>query len=109
MVGRVASSIDWWSCPPPLPFWIPAFAGMTRGVARVYAGSESRTCFHSNRSCRLLQAHQGLKMGGWLADILYGGSGLGEGTGLPEAGDKPQRYISPTPPLNSDPVSGFGA
>ena len=48
-------------------------------------------------------------MGGWLADILYGGSGLGEGTGLPEAGDKPQRYISPTPPLNSDPVSGFGA
>ena len=38
---------------PPHPFWIPAFAGMTRWVAGV--------CFHSNRSCRLVPAHQGMK------------------------------------------------
>ena len=33
----------------------------------VYPGSESRTCFHSNRSCRLVPAHQGVKIGciGW--------------------------------------------
>ena len=45
----------------PLPVWIPAFAGMTRWVAGVYPGSESGTCFHSNRSCRLVPAHQGIK------------------------------------------------
>ena len=38
----------------PLPFWIPAFAGMTRWAAGAY--------FHSNRSCRLSPAHQGIKM-----------------------------------------------
>ena len=28
---------------------------------RAYPGSESGTCFHSNRSCRLAPAHQGMK------------------------------------------------
>ena len=46
----------------PLPFWIPAFAGMTRWAAGAYPGSESGTCFHSNRSCRLAPAHQGMKI-----------------------------------------------
>ena len=27
----------------------------------VYPGSGSGTCFHSNRSCRLVPAHQGMK------------------------------------------------
>ena len=30
-------------------------------VGPVYPGSESRRCFHSNRSCRLAPAHQGMK------------------------------------------------
>ena len=47
----------------PLPFWIPAFAGMTRWAAGAYPGSWSGTCFHSNRSCRLSPAHQGMKIG----------------------------------------------
>ena len=34
----------------PLPFWIPAFAGMTRWAAGAY--------FHSNRSSRLAPASQ---------------------------------------------------
>ena len=46
---------------PPLPVWIPAFAGMTRWVAGTYPGSESGTCFHSNRSCRLAPARRGMK------------------------------------------------
>ena len=29
---------------------------------RAHPGSESGTCFHSNRSCRLVPAHQGMKM-----------------------------------------------
>ncbi len=38
---------------PPLPLWIPASARMTN--------SESGTCFGTNRSCRLVPAHQGMK------------------------------------------------
>ena len=40
---------------------------MTRWAAGAYPGSESGTCFHSNRSCRLAPAHQGVKIGciGW--------------------------------------------
>ena len=30
---------------------------------RAHPGSESGTCFHSNRSCRLAPAHQGMKSG----------------------------------------------
>ena len=66
-----------------LPSWIPAFAGMTIGgplidgdaangrmrstAGAVYPGSESGTCFRTNRSCRLAPAHQGMKIGciGW--------------------------------------------
>ena len=32
-----------------------------RAAGAVYPGSESRTCFHSNCSCRLVPAHQGMK------------------------------------------------
>ena len=39
---------------PHLPFWIPAFAGMTRRVAGVY--------FRTDRPCRRAPAHQGMKM-----------------------------------------------
>ena len=37
------------------------------GDWRAHPGSESGTCFHSNRSCRLAPAHQGMKIGciGW--------------------------------------------
>ena len=46
-----------------LPIWIPAFAGMTNSVAgTIHPGSESGTCFHSNRSCRLAPPHQSMKM-----------------------------------------------
>ena len=37
-------------------------AGMTRWAAGAYPGSWSGTCFHSNRSCRLSPAHEGMKM-----------------------------------------------
>ena len=37
----------------PLPFWIPAFAGITRWAAGAY--------FLNNRSCRLAPARQGMK------------------------------------------------
>ena len=37
---------------PPLPFWIPAFAGMTRSAVGVYPGSESGTCFHTKTLVR---------------------------------------------------------
>ena len=62
--------------PSPHPFWIPAFAGMTNGgperrwdaanhelqaAEAVYPGSESGTCFRTNRSSRLAPAHQGMK------------------------------------------------
>ena len=51
----------WHGCAGRPPVWIPAFAGMTRWVAGTYPGSGSGTCFHSNRSCRLAPAHQGVK------------------------------------------------
>ena len=38
-----------------LPLWIPASARMTNSVA-------GDNYFHSNRSCRLAPAHQGMKM-----------------------------------------------
>ena len=41
-----------------LPLWIPAFAGMTNSVAgTIHPGSESGTCFRTNRPCRLVPAH----------------------------------------------------
>ena len=40
--------------PLPHPSWIPASAGMTNG---------GPGCFHSNRACRLVPAHQGMKVG----------------------------------------------
>ncbi len=47
-----------------LPLWIPAFAGMTNSVAgTIHPGSESGTCFRTNRSCRLVPGHQGMKNG----------------------------------------------
>ena len=58
---------------------------------RAHPGSESGTCFHSNCSCRLGPAHQGMKIGciGWWK---------GQVSSVPRnpllAGDKPQRYIS---------------
>ena len=49
---------------------IPTDAGMTRPTvvtASIHPGSESGTCFHSNRSCLLAPAHEGMKIGciGW--------------------------------------------
>ncbi len=41
---------------------------MTRLVAGVYPGSESGTCFHSDRSSRLAPAHQGVKT--WSCDLV---------------------------------------
>ena len=43
------SSIVWWSYPSP-----PLDSGFRRS-------DESGVCFHSNRSCRLAPAHQGMK------------------------------------------------
>ena len=85
MTGRVFPSSG--GLTPTHPFWIPAFAGMTRCVAGVYPGSWSGTCIHSDRSCRLAPAHQGMKIGciGWWEGQVS--------SGPPLAGDKPQRYI----------------
>ena len=62
------SPIVWRSCPSPSGFQprivvrgVLLIAGMTRWAAGAYPGSESGTCFHSNRSCRLAPAHQGVK------------------------------------------------
>ena len=57
---------DRWKClgvvGATLPLWIPAFAGMTNSVAgTIHPGSESGTCFPTNRPCRLAPAHQGVK------------------------------------------------
>ncbi len=50
------------------PPWTPApYRGTGHAFDRrsdelgVYPGSWSGTCFHSNRSCRLVPAHQGMK------------------------------------------------
>ena len=39
---------------------------------RAHPGSESGTCFRSNRSCRLAPAHEGMKMGVWLLELFAG-------------------------------------
>ena len=39
---------------------------------RAHPGSESGTCFRSNRPCRLAPAHQGMKMGVWLLELFAG-------------------------------------
>ena len=81
----------------PIPFWIPAFAGMTKRGARVYPGSESRKCFHSNDDFR-----------GTGVVVWYGESArwvLPRPSSAP-AGDKSlasrslrPHYIPPSPPL----------
>ncbi len=48
----------------PIPDRSPghAFIAMTNSVAgAIHPGSESGTCFRTNRSCRLVPAHQGTK------------------------------------------------
>ena len=47
MVGHRVFSNCMAVLPVPSPFWIPAFAGMTRWVAGIYPGSESGTCFRA--------------------------------------------------------------
>ena len=88
MTGRVFPSSG--GLTPTHPFWIPAFAGMTRCVAGVYPGSWSGTCIHSDRSCRLAPGRQGRKIGriGW-----WEGQVSSVPPTPPLAGDKPQRYI----------------
>ena len=58
---------------------------------RAHPGSESGTCFRTNRSCRVVPAHQGMKMGArrWKR--------LGVSCN------------APPPPLDSRPVSGHRA
>ena len=53
---------------------IPTDAGMTRPTVvtgTIHPGSESGTCFRTNRSCRLVPAHQGRKI-----EAPVGGSDL---------------------------------
>ncbi len=88
----------------------------TEGDWRAHPGSEYGTCFHSNRSCRLAPAHQGMKIGciGWwessgvvatthtspLDSRFRGNDDLGgrndrlEEAGRTVAGDGPQRYAT---------------
>ena len=48
-------------------------AGMTNSVAgTIHPGSESGTCFRTNRPCRLAAAHQGMKI-----EVLTGGGVCG--------------------------------
>ena len=62
---------------------------------RAHPGSESGTCFRTNRSCRVAPAHQGVKSGALVDGRVQVSSGPPT---LPLAGDKPQRYIFPSPP-----------
>ena len=78
-------------CPPPTPGWGQAPAlhfswdpGLSLfgrrwlaspAGAGIHPGSESGTCFRTNRLCRLLPAHQGMKIG--CLDALVSGSVLG--------------------------------
>ena len=39
-----------------------------------YPGSESGTCFRTNRSCRLVPAHQGMKIEGLLVLEVFAGA-----------------------------------
>ncbi len=67
-----------------LPLWIPASARMTNSVA-------GDNYFRPNRLCRLVPAHQGMKIGciGWSKGQLSSVPRT-----PPLSGDKPQRYIS---------------
>ena len=52
---------------------IPSDAGMTRPTVvteTIHPGSESGTCFRTNRPCRLVPAHQGMKMRPWSLDVF---------------------------------------
>ena len=56
---------------------IPSDAGMTRPTVvteTIHPGSESGTCFRTNRPCRLVPAHQGMKMrlGRWMCSDVVG-------------------------------------
>ena len=43
-----------------------------RARTEIYPGSESGTCFRTNRSCRLSPAHQGMKIGlRWLVEVSW--------------------------------------
>ena len=61
------------SCDPGLSLfgrrWLVSPAG-----AGIHPGSESGTCFRTNRSCRLVPAHQGMKMrpGRWKCLGVFG-------------------------------------
>ena len=92
------SPIVWRSCPSPSGFQprivvrgVLLIAGMTRWAAGAYPGSWSGTCLHSNRSCRLAPAHQGMKIGciGWWESSSV--------------------IATTRTPLDSRPVSGYGA
>ena len=52
-------------------------------MGAIYPGSESGTCFRTNRSCRLPPAHQGMKI-----EVLTGGGVCGS-------------FATHTPPLDS--------
>ena len=59
---------------------------------RAHPGSESGTCFHSNRSCRLAPAHQGMKRRN--CGLVQRIGTADSATPHPDpAGDKPPRYI----------------
>ena len=75
-----------WCHPSPLDFGfrrndecegIPSDAGMTRPTVvteTIHPGSEPGTCFRTNRPCRLVPAHQGMKMrpGRWRCSDVVG-------------------------------------
>ena len=60
--GRGPAPALHFSCDPGLWLfgrrWLVSPAG-----AGIHPGSESGTCFRTNRSCRLVPAHQGMKIG----------------------------------------------
>ena len=59
---------------------------------RAHPGSESGTCFHSNRSSRLGPAHQGMKSGS-CGSVQRNGTADSATPHPAPAGDKPPRYI----------------
>ena len=77
------------------------FVPMRKSVAGVYPGSESRTCFHTNRPCRLPPAHQGVKS--WSCGLVRRIGAADSATPLlrPSGGQAPALH-SPLPtPLDS--------
>ena len=66
---------------------------LSAGGAGIHPGSESGTCFRTNRSFWLAPAHQGIKLGA-LVDGRVQVSSVPPHPTPPLAGDKPQRYIS---------------